>query len=438
MRMKVVTVMFRAIKRSFSEGIKGMMKNGLMTVTSLFVVSACIFVFGVFLMLIFNLNNMTAKMADSYEVNVYIERPNQIADDSINVFIKRLEGTDELVYEESVEKLKQDILTTQNIDVASVEFTPWESLVAEFEGSLGNADKKTYVPVSEGAVSDCIRLKVTDKTLKDETVKELLLLENVERIAESGTVYDEFAAMSNVSSKFADVKYEEIKEALKEDILSIDNVDEKSINFVVGKDIVKEFKENLTDEELEYFAGLPDDFMHDAFNIRLKNLSKTDETIEALQKFENVNSVENTKELVEIIDNLKNSVKKVSIWVIVVFAIVSLFIISNTIKLTVHNRRKEINIMKYVGATDSYIRGPFITEGIMVGFLSAVIAFLISMWSYSGLMSAISSAGSSVAFAIEIMDFKLMWKDLLLAYLGVGVLIGAFGSSISVRRYLHV
>lgn len=430
--------MFRAIKRSFTEGLRGMTKNGLMTVTSLFVVSACIFVFGVFLMLIFNLNHMTDKMADSYEVNVYVERPNQIVDDSVSLFIKKDDVPDEKVYQDNVEKLKEDILATKNIDVSSVEFISEETLIKDFEESLGKEDKKTYLEIEEGTFGDCYKIKFSDEALRDETIKNLLLLDNVKEIMDSGLVYDTLSKTSNVSAKFTDKKYEEMKENLKNDILSVGNIEEDSINFVVGQDIVKEFKKELTAEELEMFAGLPDDFMHDAYNIRLKDLSKADETIKELKALENVDSVENTKELVQIIDNLKNTVKKFSIWVIVVFAIVSLFIISNTIKLTVHNRRKEINIMKYVGATDSYIRGPFIMEGILVGFLSATIAFFVSMWSYQGLMSAIASGGSSMTFAIEVMDFDLMWKELLIAYLGVGVLIGAFGSSISVRRYLHV
>lgn len=438
MRMKVVTVMFRAIKRSFSEGTRGMVKNGLMTVTSLFVVSACIFVFGVFLMLIFNLNNMTDKISDSYEVNVYIERPSKMADNSLYVFVKRTDGTDNAIHEENIKNLQEDIVRTHNIDVSSVVTVPEKTIIDEFKASLGEADKKTYVEIEKGCVGDSIKLKISDPNLKEETIKQIQKLDNVARVVDDYAVYDEMAALSNVSAKFVDVKYEEFKKQLKNDILAIENVEKNSIKFVKGVDIVKDFKENLSEEELEMFAGLPDDFMHDAYNIRLKDLSKTDSTVKTLKELKNVNSVENTKELVEIIGGLKNTVQKVSVWIIIVFAIVSLFIISNTIKLTVHNRRREINIMKYVGATDSYIRGPFITEGIMVGFLSAVIAFLISMWSYQGLMTAIETSGSSMAFALEIMDFKLIWKELLIAYIGVGVIVGAFGSSISVRRYLNV
>ena len=92
--------------------------------------------------------------------------------------------------------------------------------------------------------------------------------------------------------------------------------------------------------------------------------------------------------------------------------------------------------MKYVGATDSYIRGPFIMEGILVGIVSAVVAFFISRWSYLGLMSSIGQ-GKFVSVS-DFMPFSDLWLLLLGAYLILGSIIGAFGSSISVRRYLKV
>ncbi|MBQ4526761.1 MAG: permease-like cell division protein FtsX [Clostridia bacterium] len=430
--------MFRAIKRSFTEAIRGMIKNGLMTVTSLFVVSACIFVFGVFLMLILNINFMTDEMADSYEVNVYIERSVQIEDDTVSVFINRDTAADEETYQATVNSIQTQIIGVENVDVSNIVFVSEADVIAGFKNSLGESAISTYTEIQPGFVGDCFRIKLNDYVKAEETFEIIGAIENVASVMKADEVYQRLALLGNVSTDFNDTKYQEVKEKLKNDILAIDNISPESLEFVKGEDIVKEFKKDLTDDELKIFEGLPDDFMHDAYNVRLKDLSRADETIEQLKALENVDTVENTRELVEIIENLKNSVQTVSIWVIVVFAIVSLFIISNTIKLTVHNRRKEINIMKYVGATDSYIRGPFIMEGIMVGLVSAVLAFFISMWSYQGLVSAIIANGSSMAFAFDIMDFSLMWKDLAIAYVCVGVLIGAFGSFISVRRYLHV
>jgi len=304
--------MFRAIKRSLTEGIRGMVKNGLMTITSVFVVTSCIFIFGVFLMITFNINNMTSQMANDYQVDVYVARPDD-ADDAV---------------------------------------------------------------------------------------------------------------------------YNNIKESVKAEIIKVDNVDASNISFVDGKQKFKDYKASLDKEDLKSFEGLPDDLIPDAFAVRLEDISLVDKTSEELAKIEGVEDVENSSDLVEVINGIKNIVKNFSVWIIVVFALISLFIISNTIKLTVHNRRKEINIMKYVGATDSYIKGPFIMEGILVGIISAVVAFFISQWSYLGLMTSIST--TFLASSIGLLEFSSIWVSLLMAYLGLGCVIGAFGSSISVRRYLKV
>jgi len=304
--------MFRAIRRSFTEGIKGMLKNGLMTVTSIFVVTSCIFIFGVFLMITFNINNMTSQMANDYQVDVYVTQP------------------------------------------------------------------------SDGDVA----------------------------------------------------AYDKAKEAVKAQIMKIDNVDTENISFVDGKQKFKDYKKELEAEDLKSFEGLPDDLIPDAFAVKMKDISLVDETCAQLEKIEGVEDVENSSDLVEVINGIKDVVKNFSVWIIVVFAIISLFIISNTIKLTVHNRRKEINIMKYVGATDSYIKGPFIMEGILVGVISAVVAFFVSQWSYMGLMTGISTR--FLISSIGLLEFGSMWVNLLVSYLILGSIIGAFGSSISVKRYLKV
>lgn len=312
MKTKVGTVMFRAIRRSFIEGIRGMFKNGLMTVTSVFVVTACIFIFGVFLMITFNINNMTSQMADSYQVDVYITKP---------------QDADEAVY--------------------------------------------------------------------------------------SG-----------------------IKERIKADILKVDNVDTAKISFVDGKEKFKSYKSGLDQDDLKSFEGLPEDLIPDAFAVKLEDISLVDTTCKRLAAIDGVEDVENSSDLVEVINGISDAVKTFSVWIIVIFALISLFIISNTIKLTVHNRRKEINIMKYVGATDSYIKGPFIMEGMLVGIISAVVAFFISEWSYLGLMTKLST--TILTSAIGLLNFTEIWLKLMVAYVILGTIIGAFGSSISVRRYLRV
>ena len=130
--------------------------------------------------------------------------------------------------------------------------------------------------------------------------------------------------------------------------------------------------------------------------------------------------------------------RNISIWVVIIFAFISIFIISNTIKLTVHNRRKEINIMKYVGATDSFIRGPFVTEGMLVGFIAAVIAFFLTEYGYNSLLKFIGGSAVSGTTIIAFKTFSDMALIIAGGYLAIGIGLGAIGSAVSMRKYLKV
>ena len=430
--------MLRAIRRSFTEGIKGMAKNGLMTVTSLLVVTACIFVFGVFLMCIFNINYMTDKMADDYQVDVYVSRTVQVDSDSVGVFIEPDPNLTPEQYEEKKKKIETLVIGQENVDVSSIKFTSSSERFEEFVKTLSDAERKNYEFITEMPLGDSFSLLLEDNEKQIETLRQLAEIEGVSQVLNGAEIYGLYASAGGISSSITDAKYEEIKEKVKAEIESIPNIDTENIGFVDGIEFFKEFKSGLSEEELKDFEGLPDDLIADAFEIRLLDLSKADETIELLSDIENVESVENSREVIAIIEDLKDGVRTISIWIIVAFALVSLFIISNTIKLTVHNRRKEINIMKYVGATDSYIRGPFIMEGILLGIISAAVAFFISRWSYEGLMAAIASGQSALPMVTSLVKFSAIWPQLLGAYLIMGTVIGAFGSFISVRRYMNV
>lgn len=438
MKTKVDTDMFRAIRRAFTEGVSGMAKNGLMTVTSLLVVTACIFVFGVFLMCIFNINHMTSKMANDYQVDVYVSRDVTVADDSVSVFVARDFSLDDAAYQEKLNSVETLIMGVPNVDVSSIAYTSAKTKLEGFLSALSEEEKTDYQVPSDGVIADSFSLRLEDYDSKVETLRLLGELKGVQEVLDGKETYAYFASLGGLSSQVSTARYDEIKSQIKTEIMKLGNVDSQDIGFVDGKEKFASFKEGLSAQELKDFEALPDDLIPDAYTVKLKDLSIADETIAELEALPYVESVENSRELIAVIDNLKDIVQKISIWIIVAFALVSLFIISNTIKLTVHNRRKEINIMKYVGATDSYIRGPFIMEGIMLGILSALFAFFVSQWTYEGLMSAISSSASAISANIGLMKFADLWGSLLGAYLVLGGVIGAFGSSISVRRYLHV
>ena len=211
----------------------------------------------------------------------------------------------------------------------------------------------------------------------------------------------------------------------------------KEISFETGEKTFADFKEGLDEDELAAFNGLPADLISDSFKITLKDINASSEVSERIEAIPGVERVENKQDIVSLVNSVTQLIRHVSVWIIIIFAIISLFIISNTIKLAVHSRGREINIMKYVGATDAYIRWPFIIEGVMVGCVAAVVSFFITQAAYMGVMSVIDN-NSSISSIVKLLSFGDIWNTILVSYLLLGSFIGAFGSAIAVRRYLKV
>ena len=117
---------------------------------------------------------------------------------------------------------------------------------------------------------------------------------------------------------------------------------------------------------------------------------------------------------------------------------ISTSIIANTIKLTVHARRKEISIMKYVGATNSFIRWPFLVEGIIIGIMAGLISVGLIGVTYTYIANQMSGTAFMQMIQWQLLKFSDMFKLILMVYLGLGIGIGAVGSGISMRKYLDV
>ena len=225
-------------------------------------------------------------------------------------------------------------------------------------------------------------------------------------------------------------KIQEISNTIKK----IDGI--SGITFELGEDTFREFKEGLRAEELASYSGLPDDIIDDSFKVTLVDISRSQAVSQKIEKIDGVSRVENRQDMINIVYSVTNAIRHVSVWIILIFMFISVFIISNTIKLALYARRKEINIMKYVGATDAFIRWPFMIEGMIVGFAGAVLAFFIIQSCYAAALSALGSvpAGTIISFK----KFGDIWAMILFPFIAVGVSIGAVGSALSIRKYLRV
>ena len=135
---------------------------------------------------------------------------------------------------------------------------------------------------------------------------------------------------------------------------------------------------------------------------------------------------------------LANGINTITIIVLVLLVLISIFIISNTIKLTVHARRKEISIMKYIGATNNFIRSPFIVEGIIIGIVAAMISVLLIGLSYNIIAEKLLTSSITELITFQLLGFNELFNLIIVVYLVLGVGVGVIGSMISMRRYLKV
>ena len=293
------------VRYSVSQAKKNVIRNGLMSVASLFTISCCLLILGLFTILTLNVNSFTEQMKDQCEIQLFINK-----------------GTDEA----RVSQMADEILTFPN--VKEVEFYSRKDL------------------------------------------------------------YD--YAMNDV--------------------------------FEGREELIGDYTEE-------------DNPFSDSYKITLQDISKTEQTVTELEKLTDVSHIENKQDITNIVISASNAVKNLSMIVMLILLLISIVIISNTVRLTVFNRRKEINIMKYIGATDRFIRIPFIIEGVMIGFIGAILSFALISWGYIVIYQKFAKASFDV---VKLIPYINIAPALGIIFLVFGCLIGIVGSAISMRKYLKV
>lgn len=231
-----------------------------------------------------------------------------------------------------------------------------------------------------------------------------------------------------------DATDEEI-ETLGSQIRAINGVNRAT--FVSKEDALNSMKTTLGDESL--FEGWDEENPFPAsYFVTLTDLSLNEQVQSEILALDNVDEIQSQNTTINRLQSLANGIQITTIIILFLLIIISIFIISYTIKLTVHARRREISIMKYVGATNSFIRGPFIVEGIIIGVISAIITLVILGVSYNAVMSGIGESVLIQEIGIGLLSFSEMFYLVLAVYLILGVGIGVLGSTISMRKYLKV
>lgn len=210
----------------------------------------------------------------------------------------------------------------------------------------------------------------------------------------------------------------------------VDNV--ASAEFVSRQEALENF---IGDSDRSLYEGLSADQMRDQFVIILEDNDKTDETVEQLKKVPGVADVYADPELANAMATIRNVLYVASAAIAAVLLIVSLVIISNTIKLTMLDRREEIAIMKMVGATNGFIRLPFFVEGFLLGLCGSVLSFFIEWGLYDAIRTAIENTDLDF---LHIVPYSELLIPMAVVCAVSGFFIGIFGSLMSIRRFLKV
>lgn len=234
---------------------------------------------------------------------------------------------------------------------------------------------------------------------------------------------------------FVDDSYSEAQaRALQSKIEAIENVDE--VTFITKREAMERYVQEYGAEEELLFKDLDPEIFRDRYNIHMVELEQMSETAAEIDDIEGIAKVRVDEDLSRGFLTLSNIATVVCLALIAVLLIVSLFIMSNTIKLTTFDRKDEIAIMKMVGATDGFIRWPFVYEGLLLGVFSALIAFGLQWLLYLAIAGGINA--SDTLQLLDILPFADLWSYVLIAFVVVGLLVGIAGSLMAIRKFLRV
>ena len=239
----------------------------------------------------------------------------------------------------------------------------------------------------------------------------------------------------------ADATDEQVKE-LGEKIRNIEVNGTKAVNTVVHKtkeDALNTMKERFKEKQdlLSTFEG-DNNIFSESYVVTLTDLNLSQDVQDQISKFENVKKITSKDQTVTTLINLANGIKIVTGVILLLLIFISVFIIANRIKLTVHARRKEISIMKYVGATNNFIRWPFIVEGMIIGIMASAISIVIVGIVYNIIADNLVNSQFMKLINMSLVSFGDMFNSIIITYMLLGIGIGAFGSIISMRKYLKV
>ena len=296
--------------------------------------------------------------------------------------------------------------------------------------AVGNLEKQNVVMAY---MKDYNWALYSDTLVEDTSSEQASNTETTEENTEEETEEEAEKADKN-GIKESDYVIHNEKEAkeLCEKIKEISNV--ASVDYVSSEEGLETVKQSMLEGQEEYFSFLDEENpMPSAAKITMVDMELFEDTIKEIEKLEGIDTIQSQSDLAETIAAIKNGIGVAGFWIIAILMVISLVIVSNTIRVTMYNRKLEISIMKAVGATDAFVRIPFVVEGMIIGIISALIAEGLLYFCYRVATETIVTTLRTE----DIVQFGDMAWILLGLFVGIGVLAGVIGSIIMISKYLR-
>lgn len=255
----------------------------------------------------------------------------------------------------------------------------------------------------------------------------IILFENVNVNVNTVRVEQGLQAFIEDSATDTEIEYMKDEIELIDGVKSVEYLD-KDMAYQDAKEIFK--GQEYMIEGVENLKIFPASFI-----VKFNSLEDWSKVKESLQKIDGIYKVKDNQTTIEAIITLSKIANVFLLGVWSVMLIVSIFIISNTIKLAVYSNQREIFIMRYIGATNKFIKKPFVVEGAIIGIVSAVISFILISLAYVLAYARLPKIGSSLG-VFGFLPYSTLWYKILAIYVVVGLFIGVFGSAISIKKYL--
>ena len=245
-----------------------------------------------------------------------------------------------------------------------------------------------------------------------------------------GRIEEENVVMVYIQDGTTDADINAMGDSLKK----MDNI--KEVEFVSKESAWQEQLDTMEEAQAKFFTEISSDIpLPDAYKVTVNDLSQFDSTVDQIKQLQHIDTIRENKDLAQKLVTIRHGVEVISVVIVAVLLAISVFIIQNTIKLTVYSRRLEISIMKSVGATNGFVRLPFVVEGMILGVISGVISLGL-VWAFYEF--AINQFGDLISsLGLEALKFSNYALPMLGIFIAIGIVTGVGGALLSMGKYLN-